>query len=149
MNTKLVKWSFQIMFFQVLPFYFVKFYDKDLYYENWESMTQIIYRIYEWSFVFLKLNSVILLVIKWDICTAAEAYSEPSHTSKMELFAIIVKGFQPLNSFAKISIIDVWLGSQYTFALVAASLNGENVFQKRPNISCKLYSSIKFSYEAS
>ena len=35
----------------------------------------------------------------------------------MEFFAKIVNGFQPLNLFAKISILDVWLGSKYASAL--------------------------------
>ena len=42
----------------------------------------------------------------------SEAYSEPSLISKMELFAKIVKGFQPLSIFAKNSILDVPLGSE-------------------------------------
>ena len=36
-----------------------------------------------------------------------EAYSDPCQTSKMENFAKIVDGFQPLPIFAKRSIIDV------------------------------------------
>ena len=31
----------------------------------------------------------------------------------MELFANLVNGFQPLSSFAEVSILDVWLGSDY------------------------------------
>ena len=41
-----------------------------------------------------------------------EAYSEPSGTSKMEVFAKIVNSCQPLIIFAKSSILDVWLGSE-------------------------------------
>ena len=37
----------------------------------------------------------------------AEAYSEPYQTSKMERFAKIVNGFQPLTIFGKRSILDV------------------------------------------
>ena len=36
----------------------------------------------------------------------AEAYSETCQTSKMELFATIVNGFQPLNISAKSSFLD-------------------------------------------
>ena len=43
----------------------------------------------------------------------AEAYSEPSRTSKMQLFAKIVNGFQPLIIFAKSFILDVQLGFEY------------------------------------
>ena len=43
-----------------------------------------------------------------------EAHSEPSQTYKMERFAKIVNGFQPLPIFAKPSILEVWQGSEYT-----------------------------------
>ena len=39
--------------------------------------------------------------------TSAETYSAPSQTSKMELFAEIVYGFQQLTDFTKSSILDV------------------------------------------
>ena len=42
-----------------------------------------------------------------------EAYSDFSPTSKMELFAQIVDGFQLLTIFAKSSILAVLLGSEY------------------------------------
>ena len=42
-----------------------------------------------------------------------QAYSEPGGTSKLELFAKIVHGFQPLFFFAKSYILDVWLGSEH------------------------------------
>ena len=45
--------------------------------------------------------------IKWEV------HSEPCHTSKIELFAKIVDGFQPLTFFVKSSIFDVWQGSKY------------------------------------
>ena len=43
----------------------------------------------------------------------AEAHSEPSQTSKMKFFAKIANGFQLLTIFAKIFILDAWLGSEY------------------------------------
>ena len=43
----------------------------------------------------------------------ADAHSEPSQTFKMKLFAEIVNGFQVLTIFAKSSISDVALGSEY------------------------------------
>ena len=43
----------------------------------------------------------------------AEAYSEPCQTSKMERFAKIINSFQPLTTFAKRSILDVWQGSEF------------------------------------
>ena len=45
-----------------------------------------------------------------------EAYSEPSRTFKMELFAKIFRGKKPLTTFAKSSIVDVRLDSQYVSA---------------------------------
>lgn len=41
------------------------------------------------------------------------AYSEPRHTSKMELFAKVVHGFQLLNIFVESSILDIQVGSEY------------------------------------
>ena len=43
----------------------------------------------------------------------AEAYSELSPTSKMELFAKIANGKKPLTIFAQSTISDVRLGSEY------------------------------------
>ena len=43
------------------------------------------------------------------------AYSEPSQTSKMELFSKIVNGGKLLAIFPKSSILDVWQGSEYAF----------------------------------
>ena len=42
-----------------------------------------------------------------------EVYSEPRRTSKMEFFEKIVNYFQPLIIFAKSSILDIRLGSEY------------------------------------
>ena len=47
------------------------------------------------------------------VVEGTEAYSEPSQTSKMDSFAKIVNGVQPLIIFAKHSILDVWQGSEY------------------------------------
>ena len=41
-----------------------------------------------------------------------EAHSEPSRTSKMDLFVKIVDGWRPLTNFAKSSILDGRLGSK-------------------------------------
>ena len=43
-----------------------------------------------------------------------EAYSEPCQTFDQELLAEIVNFWRLLVIFAKISILDVWLGSEYT-----------------------------------
>ena len=42
------------------------------------------------------------------------AYSKPSQISKTEFFAKTVSSWKPLKKFAKSSILDVWLGSEYT-----------------------------------
>ena len=44
----------------------------------------------------------------------ASAYPEPSLISKTELFVRIVYMFQPFIIFAKSSVLDVWLGSEYS-----------------------------------
>ena len=45
-----------------------------------------------------------------------EVYSEPSQTSKMEFFAKLGESFQSLTTFAKSSILDICLGSEYASA---------------------------------
>ena len=49
---------------------------------------------------------------------AAEAYSESFQTSKTELFAKKINGFQLLTSLAKGYTSDVLQGSEYTFTPV-------------------------------
>ena len=49
-----------------------------------------------------------------EISTNPEAYSEPSRTSVMELFAKIPNGFMLLTIFVKSFIIDIRLGYKYT-----------------------------------
>ena len=56
---------------------------------------------------FLHARSTLLL---W---RSTEAYSEPSKTSKMELFAKTVTGFQPWTIFEQNSIFDIWQDSEY------------------------------------
>ena len=53
----------------------------------------------------------------------AEAYSEPSQTSKMELCVKLVNSLQPLTLFLKNSILDVWLGCEY--ASIRCAENGD------------------------
>ena len=43
-------------------------------------------------------------------------YSEPCQTSKMELFAEVIDGFKSLTILTKISIFNVWLGSDCAFS---------------------------------
>ena len=49
---------------------------------------------------------------------SSEAHSEPNQTSNMDLFAKIVFGWKALTIFAKNSIQDIWLGSEYAPDLV-------------------------------
>ena len=42
-----------------------------------------------------------------------ETYSEPCQISKMEVFAEIGNGWEPLTSFTRSSILDVYQGSEY------------------------------------
>ena len=44
----------------------------------------------------------------------SEACSEPYQTSKTKLFAETVNSWKPLTILVKSSILDVWLGSEYT-----------------------------------
>ena len=45
--------------------------------------------------------------------------SESCKTSKMELFAKIVKNEKPFTIFVKTSILDVWQGSEYASELAS------------------------------
>ena len=47
---------------------------------------------------------------------------QSSQTSKMELFAKIVNGWKPLFIFTKGSILDLWLGSEYTSEQIILSV---------------------------
>ena len=57
-----------------------------------------------------------------------EAYSKPSRTSNMELFAKIVKDHLMLTIFSKLSILDGWLGSEYAYRIFRPFMN-KNVFR--------------------
>ena len=50
-------------------------------------------------------------------------YSEPCQTPKIECFVQIVNSFQSLTIFAKSSILDIWLGSEYVAALQGLGLS--------------------------
>ena len=43
----------------------------------------------------------------------AETYSQPSQTSRMEVYSKTVNGIHQSTNFAKFSILDVWMGSKY------------------------------------
>ena len=58
-----------------------------------------------------------------------EAYSEPSQTSKLEVFAKIVNGFSFLTIFAKSSIVDIWKDSEFASE---ASID----LRKKLHVSC-------------
>ena len=53
----------------------------------------------------------------WDNIKISETFSEPSQTSKTELFAKIINNWKPLTIFTKSSILDVRLGSEYASEL--------------------------------
>ena len=57
---------------------------------------------------FVRSNFVLFRIIR-----IAEVYSEPSRTSKMELFAKLVLGFQLITIFIKSSILYIRLGFEY------------------------------------
>ena len=78
----------------------------------------------------------------------AEAYSESSLISKMELFAKIVHGFQSFIFLLKALILDVWLGSQCAFELVrkAFMVNNVQFALKYKNSVGKIWSGWKFRH---
>ena len=79
--------------------------------------------------IFLTVISIILCR-QWQSCLDAKhlnldrddpvqkrIQNPPSRASNMELLAKIVNGWKPFTVFAKSSILDVWLGSEYTSAV--------------------------------
>ena len=68
-----------------------------------------------------------------------EAYSETSGTSTMEFFAKIVNGFQLLTIFAKSSLLDVRLGSEYASdSYYFELINKSEIYFADWNILCML-----------
>ena len=55
----------------------------------------------------------------------AEVYSESSQTCKIELYVKMVNSWKSLTIFAKNSILDVWLGSEYACLLKFWNVNFE------------------------
>ena len=70
----------------------------------------------------------VICTFNLNFVSITEVYSEPCKTSKMGLFAKTINGFQLLTIFVKNSILDVWLGSEYSFALGA---EGSHLHAKR------------------
>ena len=70
-----------------------------------------------------KVNTKSFKHLRWNFfrksLLASEANSESCQTSKMELFAKIVKNEKPFTIFAKTSILDVWQGSEYASELAS------------------------------
>ena len=57
-------------------------------------------------------------------CTnSQEGYLEPSQTSKIKLFAEMVRNFQLLTIFEKISILDLRLRSEYACIQLIFTVN--------------------------
>ena len=89
-----------------------------IWYRNVKKVVSILFRVLQIS----KIISLVVIKAKcfWQIQTEAyrssywtEAYSEPGQTYKMKLYIKIVNDFPAWTIFAKGSILDVWLGSEY------------------------------------
>ena len=75
----------------------------------------------------------------------AEACSEPSQTSKLELFAKILNGWKPLTIIAKSSILGVRLSSTYASGTAIFPLLLQTIqLINGPNRKTKLQPEIKF-----
>ena len=66
-----------------------------------------------------------------NITPHAESYSEPSETSKMEIFKKIVNNWKFLTIFAKSSILGNDLGSKYIPDIIQNQLPGGVLEKKR------------------
>ena len=58
-------------------------------------------------------------------------HSEPSQTSKMEIYAKIVNGRELLTIFAKSFILDVWLGSEYVSVYIPLDNNHNAAYLRK------------------
>ena len=80
--------------------------NKDVFTDNFEHISHLV-------LVFLLLTLTCNCRLEGYYSSGAEAHSESFQTSKMECFAKIANGFQPLNLIAKNSILYVLQGSKY------------------------------------
>ena len=55
--------------------------------------------------------------MKKTISKSTQTYSQPCLAFRIEAFAKLNNGFKPLTSFARSTILDVWLGSEYASRL--------------------------------
>ena len=77
------------------------------------------------------------------LVTYPEAYSEPCQISKIKSFEKIINGSQPSTIFTKISILDVWQGSEYAFAKTSLRLS-KHFVNRYKLVSGKLGSSFNW-----
>ena len=66
-----------------------------------------------WAVALMVWKVIDFLHLIKNIMLTPESHSEPSQTSKVELFVKIVNGSKSLIVFARSSILDDWFGSEY------------------------------------
>ena len=117
-----------------------------LYFFQFQSRPMILWIPCEFHCSLIKACSLCKGTCKWqtvlETLKTPKAYSEPSQTSKIEPFAKIVYGFQLLTIFAKRSILDFWLGSEYAFKL-------KDVIRALPNSTMESFNENNFSQKRS
>ena len=80
----------------------------------WKLRNVILTHKKTWDYL-IRSSLILLWLILPDLTT--ETYSQPWYTSEMEHHQKLVTGFQPLPISTKISISDVWHGSEYASVL--------------------------------
>ena len=75
----------------------------------------------------------------------SETYSDQCQISNMESFAKLVDVFEQLTIFAKLSILDVWQGSECGFAADTYSSVGKKLMQLQELLSLFKDKNIKLS----
>ena len=80
---------------------------------------------------------------------AQRCIKNPVKHLKMEYFAKTVNDIQPLTIFAKLSLLVVWQGSEYTSELWICKILSENwrFLTKEERTSCNSYCDLSFSWK--
>ena len=101
-------WGFQCMWFVVLILYLIIQISRQ---SASFRISQLLKGLVRSCIILFLLNSF------WVAGCCTEVYSEHGEMSKVECFAKIINDLQPLNIFAKCSVLDVWQGTEYTSAI--------------------------------
>ena len=81
--------------------------------KTWEERRNRYESYHSWAAALMVWKVIDFLHLIKNIMLTPESHSEPSQTSKVELFVKIVNSSKSLIVFARSSILDDWFGSEY------------------------------------